>query len=195
MKKIALVISLAIASLNTAYAQNTVPEAGPVRFLLGMGVTAGGDRLVHATYDDGDTVNIKAGGTIVFTGGVDYRVNPQFSIQGLLNYHVDQANASNGKIKFVRFPVELLGYYHPNQQWRVGGGLRLINGAKLTSSGAAGSLDEEFKGTVSPVVEAEFMMGSKLGIKMRYVFEKFEHKTTGQKAKGNHVGLLMNYYF
>lgn len=195
MKKIALVIALAIASLNTAQAQNDLPAAEPLRFLIGMGVTAGGDKLVHAEYEDGDTVNIKAGGTIVFTGGVDYRISPQFSVQGTLNYHVDQANASNGKIKFVRFPVEVLGYYHLNQQWRVGGGLRFINSAKLSASGAAGSINEEFKGTVSPLIEAEFLMGPHLGVKMRLVSEKFEHKPSGEKVSGNHFGAFMNYYF
>lgn len=195
MKKFALAIALAVASLNAAHAQ-TGPEATkPVHFLVGMGLTFGGDELASVQWANGDDYKITAGGMIAFQAGVDYRVSPEFSLQGTFAYHFDQANGSNGDMKFTRYPVELLAYYHPTQNWRVGGGLRYVNSPKLSSSGAAYIGNFTFKNTVSPVIEAEYLLGEHLGIKARFVKEEYELKNYNEKYKGDHFGVFMNYYF
>lgn len=196
MKKIALLCATLFATLGAAQAQVvTAPAAqGPARFLVGMGVSAGGDELASAHYTNGDDVNIHAGGVVYFSAGVDYRIAPQFSLQGTVNYHVDRANARNGDIKFERFPIELIGYYHPNPAWRIGGGVRYTTSPKLSGSGVASGMDVSFDNTTSAVIEAEYFLGPKLGVKLRYVNETFKSRGYGD-VDGSHVGLSANYYF
>jgi hypothetical protein len=182
------------ATLGAAQAQTAVDGPQPVRLLLGVGVSGGGDKLVSAEYEDGSTVNIHAGGLVYLTAGVDYEIIPGFSLQGTINYHVDSADARNGEIRFERFPIELIGYYQPNPVFRVGGGLRWVSSPKLSGSGKASDLNVNFDKTRSAVVEAEYFVDPTLGIKLRYVNETY--KAPGRKdIDGSHVGLSANFYF
>lgn len=192
MKKIVFAVTALLASMGAAHAQTAAPS--PVRFLAGLGFSAGGDDLATAKYTNGSSQTIKAGGGFYFTAGADYRLSEEFSVQGTLNFHVDDTRATNGSITFKRFPVEVLGYYHVNDAWRVGGGLRYVSGAKLSSSGAADGIDAKFDNTVSAVAEVEYFWMPKFGMKMRYVKETF--KAPGiPDVKGNHFGISGNYYF
>ena len=203
MKKLSFAIALAMASLGAAHAE-TFTEAkssNGVRVVLGMGLTGGGDTLATATYRSSSRYdydldyNIKAGGLVVFTGGVDFRVTPEFSLQSTVSYHVDQANARNGDIKFKRYPIELLAYFHPSASWRIGGGVRYVSSPKLSSSGVASGLDLDFDNTVSGLVEAEYFFSENFGMKFRYVNEKYQVKGYKDKVDANHAGIFGSYYF
>ena len=199
MKKLALAFALALASLGTAQAQTfvEVPDVAtrPLRYVVGAGITYGGETLVTARYTDGDEIDIDGGGSVAFLAGLDYRVNPQFSVQGTIGYHVDNAAGSDGDVRFERVPVELLGYYHVNDKVRVGGGLRYVTSTALHTNGVADIGDYEFKDTTSPVAEIEYLYSPRLGFKLRYVNDKFKDKTFGSTIKGDHVGALVNFYF
>jgi opacity protein-like surface antigen len=188
MKKIALMIALAVASLGSAQAQ----EFGP-RFFIGTGLTGGGDTLATAYYEDDYERNIKAGGLIQFGAGVDFRVNDQFSMQASFNYHFDGENSRSNDFKYSRSPIELMAYWHPAQNWRIGGGARYVGNAKVEDD-----FDSiKFEDTVGAVIEAEYLLGNHFGFKLRYVSEKYEFKTPFEtyKVDGNHVGAFVNYYF
>ena len=193
MKKMTAAIALMVAALGHAQAQNA--PANPLRFVAGMGITAGGDKLVNVSYSNGESYDLHAGGLIVFDAGVDYRFSPEFSMQSTVSYHVDQANAKNGNVKFKRFPIELIGYYHPNTQWRVGGGVRYISSAKLSGSGFGSVANDNFDSTVGALVEAEYMVSPVLGFKVRLVSEKYKYEHSSTKINGNHIGFFGNYYF
>jgi opacity protein-like surface antigen len=194
MKKIVLALSVLLSTMGAAQAQDYAAAPAPARFLLGMGLSGGGDKLASARYEDGDTVNIHAGGLIYFTAGADFHVTPEFSLQGTVNYHVDRANARNGNIKFERFPVELIGYYQPNPSWRVGGGVRYASSPKLSGSGAGSGVEGNFDSNTGAVVEGEYFTSPKLGIKLRYVHETYKERGFGD-IDGSHVGLSANFYF
>lgn len=196
MKKIIFAVALAMATLGAAQAQTESqrPADKQMRFLVGMGLTFGGDKLASAHYTNGFDVNINAGSLIAFNTGIDYRVTPAFSFQGTVGYHTDRASANNGDVHFSRIPIELLGYYNVSPQWRVGGGARYVGNVALRSSGAAAFGNFDFKNTLSPVVEAEYMM-QHWGFKVRLVSEKFEEKVSGAKVNADHIGLFGTYYF
>lgn len=196
MKKIALVIALAVASLNSAMAQAPVaPAANPMRFTVGMGITGGGDKLAVTHFTDGTSQRIHAGGLVAFVGGVDYRIGQRFSVQGNVGFHVDNSTAENGDVHFRRFPVELLGYFHISPQWRIGGGVRFVSGAKLSASGAAGDDDLNFDNTTGTVLETEYMFSNAMGVKLRAVTEKYKVTDFPLEIKGNHIGVYGNFYF
>jgi len=196
-----LVLALAtIATLGSAHAQTypapaNTASANPARFLLGMGLSAGGDELAKAHYEDGTNVNLHGGGLIYFTAGVDYHFTPTFSVQGTVNYHVDRANARNGDVKFERIPVELIGYYQPNPGWRVGGGVRYSNSPKLSGSGIGSGLDLDFDSSTGAIIETEWFTSAHVGFKVRYVNEKLKPRGGYAEIDGSHVGVSANYYF
>lgn len=195
MKRIVLVIG-ALFAVGVAQAQQMAPAPNntPMHFLAGIGVSAGGDDLATAKYTNGNSVDIKAGNGVYFTAGVNYRFTPQFSLQGTVNFHVDDTNANNGSIKFQRFPAELLAYYHFSEQWRVGAGVRYVSGAKLSSSGVVSGININFDNTTSGVIEGEYFWNPKMGMKLRYVNEKY-NAAGYREVKANHVGISGNYYF
>ena len=43
--------------------------------------------------------------------------------------------------------------------------------------------------------EGEYLLTPHVGLKMRYVAVKFKPSSGGANADGNHVGLMLNYYF
>lgn len=188
-------MAMAIASLNPVLAQSQAPAANPARFLISMGLTGGGDKLATAYYRNGTEIDLHAGGLISMSGGLDYQVTPQFSFQATVGYHVDRASGRNGDMRFERFPLELLAYYHVAPSWRIGGGARYASSAKFSSSGVADIGDVDYKSSVGGVVEAEYLMTRHWGFKLRYVAEKFEDKVYKDKTDGNHVGLFAQYYF
>lgn len=196
MKKPMLFLAL-LAAFSAAHAQApaVAPAANPVRGFLGIGLTVGGDDLATVTYTDGDTADIEAGGGVVFTAGVDVAVAPQFSVQGTVNFHVDNQTADNGDMRFQRIPVEVIGFYHPNSLWKVGGGVRYVNSAKLHGSGAASTPDVRFKNSASAVFETEYMFQPNAAVKVRYVKEELELKGYSGKVDASHVGISAVYYF
>jgi opacity protein-like surface antigen len=199
MKKIAFAFAIAVASLGMAQAQTFVQvqdvATKPLRFVAGAGLTYGGERIVTARYTNGDAMDIDGGGSVALLVGLDYRVNPQFSVQGTIGYHVDNAAGTNGDIRFERVPFELLGYYHVNDKVRVGGGLRYVTGTSLRTNGVADIGNYEFKDTTSPVAEIEYLYSPQLGFKLRYVNDKFKFRDFDDTVRGDHVGALVNFYF
>lgn len=197
MKKSLFVLAV-LAAASTAHAQVAQIATAPAKAVhgfVGLGITGGGKKLATADYTDGRSANIKSGGGVYFTGGVDFRINQQFSAQTSVNFHVDDQSASNGSLKFQRFPIEALAFYHIDQNWKIGTGLRYVTGAKLSGSGVADIRDVKFDNTLSSVVEAEYMFSPQLSVKMRYVNEKLEVKNGRGEVKANHVGVSGNFYF
>jgi hypothetical protein len=197
MKKLILVLMAPFLAPLSAQAQTQTqtfdPATQPVRLLLGIGLSGGGDKLASGQYDDGSTVDIHAGGLVYLTAGIDYHLIPEFSLQGTINYHVDDQSAWNGDFRFERFPIELIGYYQPNPVFRVGGGIRYTMSPKLSSNGNAPEANASYDNTTSAVVEAEYFTDPNFGIKLRYVHETF--KTRGREIDGSHVGISANFYF
>jgi hypothetical protein len=199
MKKIAFAFALALASLGAAQAQTYVPvedlAARPLRFVFGAGLTLGGDKIATAFYEDDTDLSIKAGDSIALQLGLDYRVNPQFSVQGTVGYHVDQLNARNGHMRFDRFPLELLGYYHVSEKVRVGGGLRYVTNVAFSSGGASDVGDYDFTDSTGAVAEIEYAYSPRIGFKLRYANDKYKEKISRTPVKGDHVGILVSVYF
>lgn len=197
----------AVLAAGCCLALATGAQAGPessVRPLLGGGVTAGGDtlvdvRLVNKAGQTLDNSRVKAGQLLQVYGGLEYQPVSQFSLQATVGYHWHNTEGADGQFRFSRYPVELLGHYHINENWRLGAGARLVRRPKLElhSSNAGNPIDAEarFDNTTGAVLEGEYVVDRTLGFKLRYVSEKYQAPSlfTG-KVDGSHVGLLVNWY-
>ncbi|HEY1392247.1 MAG TPA: outer membrane beta-barrel protein [Methylibium sp.] len=195
MKKTVYSLAFAAAALVAAPAAQAQYAPAPVRLVIGGGITGGGDRLATVYYNTGNSYDITAGSLIhVFVGG-EWRVAPRVSMQANVGYHFDRTDASNGSIRFERFPIELLAHYDINPVFRLGGGVRFVTGAKLAGTGAVGG-DIDFQSTTGLVLEGEYMMSSNLGLKLRAVpVEDYTPSGGGSKLNGSHVGFYLTGYF
>lgn len=208
MKNLAFALSFAVASLGAARAQDAVPAPAPaptwvvvdplskpLRFVIGAGLTHGGDKLATQYYEDDYSIDLNGGDSIALLAGLDYRINGQFSVQGTIGYHFDDASARNGSMRFERIPLELLGYYHVNDRVRVGGGIRHVTNTEFRSGGASDIGDYRFDDSTGAVAELEYMYSHRIGFKLRWADDAFREKRSRIPVKGDHIGLLVNFYF
>ncbi len=187
---------LAAASLFVASTVATAADGErPFKFVLGAGLTGGGSTLANVTYTNGDTQTIKAGGLLMFYGGVETRVGDMVRLQATFGYHIDDTNASNGRVRFSRYPIDVLALYPVGEKVRLGAGAQFVNNPKLKGSGVASGVNQEYDSTVGFILEGEYLFTPALGLKLRGVSEKFKESNTGLKVNGNHFGLLFNFYF
>ncbi len=64
-----------------------------------------------------------------------------------------------------------------------------------SGAGVGFGTDQKFKSSTGWIVEAEYFIIPKVGLKMRYVNEDYTSKTYGTKFDGSHFGVLGVYYF
>lgn len=197
MKHRLAIAALAFGLVCTARAAE--PER-PLRPLVGAGLTFGGATLYTVQYSDGSSSNIHAGGLIDIYGGADFRLGEAFSLQATVGYHVDDRSARNGSLRFERFPIEVLGYYWIDPHWRAGGGVRFVQSPRVTGSGVLGGNDVNFDSTTGAVVEGEYLIlpasnRVQVGVKLRYVAERYQLQGGGPSVSGNHVGIMSSVYF
>lgn len=165
------------------------------RGVFGIGLTTGGDTLASVVFTDGSSQDIKAGGLVHLFGGVEFRASPQVTMQVNVGYQVDDTSgASNGSLRFSRYPIEALVHYQLNPQFRVGGGVRFVNNPKVAGSGVLSGVNLEFDNTTGAVVEGEFIVTPSIGLKLRAVSEKYKPAAGGPSADGNQVGFFFSWY-
>ena len=192
MKKLLAALALTLVSALSAQAAD---GERPYSFLVGLGLTGGGDTLANVVYTNGDTQKIRAGGLLMLYAGGETRIGELVTLQLTAGYNIDDTSGSNGRVRFSRYPVDLLAYYPLNDKVRLGAGAQFVNGAKLKGTGVASAIDEKYDSTVGFILEGEYRFTSLIGVKLRGVSEKFKESSTGTSFSGNHFGLLMNIYF
>jgi len=190
MKQIVIACLAALAAVSGVQAQQ-----GGVRGILGIGLTTGGDTLASIQYTDGSTADIRAGGLVHFYGGLEVRLAPQLTMQGTVGYQVDDTGSySNGSLRFTRYPFEWLAHVQISPNVRVGGGLRFVTDAKVSGSGVLSGIEIDYGSTTGGVIEGEYLVTPNIGLKLRFVGEKYTPSAGGPSADGNHVGFYFNWY-
>jgi hypothetical protein len=189
--------ALAQAGGGSSSSEQTTPAPRPLRGLLGLGLTRGGDSLIVVGYRNSpETSDVRAGQQIDLRAGADWRPGAgPINVQASVGYFSQSVNGLDGRVRFERWPVEVLGLWQPSESWRVGGGLRYVGRAKLLGRGVVSSLGEiTFKGKVGGLVEGEWLARRNVGFALRYVVEEYE-APNGEKIDGSHFGLRLNFYF
>jgi predicted porin len=196
MKKVVSLIAIACAAAfsGNAMAQDKAASMPAIKPFIGAGLTIGGDKLATAIYSDGTEADIRAGGFVQLYGGLEFVVGSEWAISASVGYHLDDASADNGSLKFTRVPVEVLAHYKLNDQWRLGAGARFVSGATLGGSGVLSAPDVEFDSTTGAVVQAEYRFNPNASVIVRGVSEKYKFRGNGN-IDGSHVGVMLNYTF
>lgn len=190
MKHLITVGLSALLACSGALAQQS-----SARGVFGAGLTTGGDTLASVVFTDGSSQDIKAGGLVHLFGGVEFRASPQVTMQVNIGYQVDDTGgASNGSLRFSRYPIEALVHYQLNPIFRLGGGVRFVNNPKVAGSGVLSGINLEFDNTTGVVVEGEYLVTPSIGLKLRAVSEKYKPAAGGPSADGNQVGFYFSWY-
>jgi len=186
----------AALSLGAAFGAQADETGSPFKFVIGQGVTYGGDSLIKVPFSDGSERVFKAGGLAQFYGGGEYRLGDRIALQATVGYHLNYAKASSdGSVRFTRIPVDVLALYSLTDNIRVGGGAQLVSHPELKGSGLASNVSQKYDSTVGAIVEGEYLFTPHIGLKLRYVSEKFKPSNGGPSVDGSHTGLLFSYYF
>ena len=195
------IAALSIGLMSIAGSTDTFAEQNgqPLHWLLGLGLTAGGDKLGTIVYQDGDTADINAGDLVHIYGGFTYSHSPMFESKVTIGYHFDEATASNGTVTFSRIPIEYVASYVIDNH-RIGGGLAYHTNTKLDESDF-GYSDVKFDDALGFLVEYSYQFVSWFNVAVRY--EAIEYKVSdpyitfngSNKVSGNHAGLYANFSF
>lgn len=191
---------LSLFSIAWLVSASAVVQAVDVRPTVKIGYEDGGDELVVATFTNGSTENIQAGTGLLAGIGVSLlNESKNFEIEATVGAKMDLINASNGRVRWTRYPVDLLAFY---RFWklRVGGGVTYHLNPRVTGSGTASSIDQTYDAALGYVVQADFLFsgaeesnGAYLGI--RFTGMDYDRKGGGFTAKANSVGLQFGYRF
>ncbi len=97
----------------------------------------GGDPYATLIFTDGSRQKLLAGqgGTISF--GADYRLPafPAVGLRALAGIKWSSNAAENSNISFTRIPIEVVGNYHLDDDWRIGAGLAYHAIGKVNGDG------------------------------------------------------------
>lgn len=205
IKAFAVVVTL---GGSVAHAQNTpnAPWESQSRFRLAaqLGLTTGGDTLASATFSNGDTETLKAGGLINLAAGVIWEpAQIPFAAQLMVGYHFDTIDASNGDMRFERYPIELLGLYTGAGKLRLGAGLRYVTSPRLkVNVGGVANGRVDFDDTVGFIAEVGYQFSRQFWLSLRGTFEDYKASSVNGASvvstgtiSGNSVGLYAGVAF
>lgn len=192
---------LALASAPAAAQSLPAPPGPPreVRVLARLGLDGGGATLAKVQLSDGSTQRLSSGGLVTIAAGLLYApVASPVVVEGTLGYKVDDVTASNGQLKFARWPLELLASYRVERH-RFGGGLtRHLSPRYSCSLDFATCNPREVNFDDATGLVAQYAYGElngrfywDLGARITFI----EYQAAGESISGNSVGAFVSIGF
>lgn len=169
-------------------------SANAAKLALEMGLHAGGDDLITATFTSGTTQTVKAGQLISLSIGAGFDISKQVESRVTYGIKVDEVSASNGSIDFARYPLDMLVLYKAGM-WDLGGGLTYHMSPKLSGSGAASIPTIKFDNALGYLLEADRFYSQRAYFGFRYT--SIDYKVTGYNVtvSGNSIGVVIGAVF
>jgi hypothetical protein len=172
-------------------------SAREVRVLARMGLDGGGTRLAKVTMTDGSTQSLSAGGLFTIAAGLLFApASTPIAVEATVGYKVDDVTASNGQLKFDRWPLELLASYRIDRH-RLGGGVTR-HGAPTYEIAVDGSPTSrvEFDDAVGAIVQYAYgdVSGNlywDVGARLTFI----EYRAPGDSVSGNSIGAFVSLGF
>lgn len=198
----AALLACAVPLASAQVGQSTGTASQRNFFFAGSaGLTFGGDTLATVRFTNGDTDKIKAGGLVHVSAGVLWSpADLPMSVQVMGGYHVDDVSASNGDLRFSRYPIEALAFYNGVKDWRFGIGARHASSPRLKTDLNGVTSQTEFKNANGVVAEMGYRFARSFWVNARYVREDYKLDRFGSggssvtvtgTAKGDHGGIYM----
>jgi hypothetical protein len=184
----------------SAFAQESAPivsESGrntsPVRFILNAAVSDGGDDLLKVSFRNADSEKIKAGGLLLFGGGVLFTPSAgPLSVQLTANYFFDSITAKNGDASFDRLPIELLAFGNFDRH-RIGAGATLHLSPELEMDfDETGKLTQKFDDALGFVVQYEYKFSDQVFAGVRFTSIDYTADDV-EDINGDNIGLTISF--
>lgn len=170
-----------------------------LRGVVALDADFGFTNLVTLVFADGSSRSIKANQGVAFAAGVSFPTTGDGSLetQATIAVKYSSVEASNGSVRWLSFPVEVIEVYDISG-FRLGGGLALHLAPSVEGSGVASNIDMKFDPAIGLVLQAEYVFGQRglasgFSVGARYSWARFQG--SGVSAEGSALGLLLGYYF
>ena len=215
----ACVVALAATGTQaqTESAERKMPSyarvASPWRIYSSLGMAFGGSSAINGYFytrdgsgnevSTGKNFSVQAGEGWQLLLGVSYSLTERFSAQLAAGTHTSNIQGDT-KYEISRVPVELLGFYDLDGHWRLGGGVRWVKGAQLTTSGPGlhgRDYSESYDTSAGAVLETQYLFdnfhkkGVQPGVSLRLVSESYVGRTSGTRLNGDSIGLGFFVYY
>lgn len=200
----AFVISLSLPLVGQAQenespatsVQEVEPVSSPYSFLVGAGLTAGGDNLLKVWYEDGSSDKIYAGGLLDLKLGMTYQTEgSNFGLQSTVGYFFDSVDAENADGSFSRIPLELLAFY-THKKHRFATGISYHTSVNFEFKGLGEDVDVDFDPATGVVLEYAYQATPKVSFALRGVSIEYTPKSNGgEDVDGSHAGLYGYLHF
>ena len=187
MKALAILAACALAA---------AAQAADIRPLVKAGIEVGGNTIVTAVFEDGDTEEIKANEGVYLGGGAAFINDARdLEFQLTLAYKWALIDADNGDIEWTRWPLEALAFYRW-QRVRAGAGLAYHINPRLEGDGVVNGLDVKFKNALGAIFQVDWRITEAIAVGGRLTFLEYEAKSpaTG-KFKSNGLGATFSMNF
>lgn len=159
-------------------------HAGDFRGLFKAGFDFGGDTLETVTFRDGTTETIKANEGFYVAGGVAYIPETlNLETELTVGWKYTGVTASNGELRFTRYPLEALVFY-PWEFMRFGGGLTYHINPTLERDGAVVGSDEKYDNAVGLVGQVDYRLSDNVTLGVRYTMLEYSRAGGDKGADG-----------
>ncbi len=180
-----IIITLCFLTLST--------NALSAKFVSELSFHTGGDELAKATFINGDTKSINAGGGIQFAIGTKIDLSSNTFIKALLGYNFHSESVPNGSAEWKYVPMSIM-YFKKTRQWYLGTGLTQHITPNLSGTGDIGFLNVDYKDALGLVIEANYRSSSNGYIGFRYTMITYVSEFNN-KVEGNNIGLVMGGFY
>ncbi len=145
-----LLIFVVISSTNI-FSQNS--DSTNAKFLLDLGLHYGGDDIATIQFQNGDEQEMLAGQGLTLAIGGEFRI-PDFKyaiFRTTIGLKYSTTAADNANIMFLRYPLNLMAFAIPVDDFRIGLGATSHLGAVLKGDGFFE--DVEYESSFGPRIE------------------------------------------
>lgn len=173
-------------------ALSAAPSYADLRPVIVAGLEFGGEKIASTTSGE----SFHANELFSLGGGASYLTDAKnIEVQVTLAWKYGNLNASDGSIKFTRYPLDALVFYRMNK-FRFGGGLTYHLNPKLSADGVAAPLDGfKFDNALGLVLQADYLLTEQASIGLRYTNLSYKPKGGGDSLSSNGGGVMFGYRF
>lgn len=149
-------------------------SASETQFGFSAGLMTGGDDLGGLDYENGDSVNVAAGGLFSIGASVRTIFNESFVSKFNAKYEFDSASASNAEATFSRIAVDALAGYPFNENFTLYGGLTYHLSPEYSEEDDYSDNRMSFDDSLGFIIELAYNMSENSEISLRYVKAEYD---------------------
>lgn len=165
-----------------------------VRPFASLGYDTGGDKLSTAYYISGKEQKITAGAGLIAEVGGAVGLGSNMDTQLSVGYKIDNAEASNGNLKFKRVYLNALGVYSFGK-YSAGAGVTYHLNPMLTGDGILKDTSVDFENALGGIVQGGYSVSRQGTAGLRATFINYEASKGSKSVDGNAIGLFYTHKF